>query len=140
MKNAIFKTVLITILAISFNACENDVNNDNESLNGDYTGIFTVEYSVGGDTFSNPVNLSFNSENNYQSSGNDNFIPAGGSGTYEKTTTTINFSDNNVWTANFDGNLILNGEYNYTINGNELIISANKNGVGFYKYELTKVE
>ena len=39
---------------------------------------------------------------------------------------------------NFDWNLILNGKYEFTYDGKELVISANKNDVGFYKYELTK--
>lgn len=136
MKNGIFKMLLIAIL--TFTSCNSDDdNNDNQSLNGIYTGTFTVEY-LNGDTFSNAVTVNFNEENNYQSSGNEDYFPAGGSGTYEKSNSTIEFYDINYWTANFDGNLILNGEYNYSLYDNELIISANKNDVGFYKYELVK--
>lgn len=136
MKNGIFKMLLIAIL--TFTSCNSDDdNNDNQNLNGIYTGTFTVEY-LNGDTFSNAVTVNFNEENNYQSSGNEDYFPAGGSGTYEKSNSTIEFYDINYWTANFDGNLILNGEYNYSLNENELIISANKNDVGFYKYELIK--
>jgi len=138
MKDRIYKILLITILSLTFTSCNNDDdNNDNKSLNGNYSGTFTVKY-LNGDTFSNPVAVSFNEGNNYQSSGNDNYFPAGGSGTFEKNNSTIEFYDINYWTANFDGNLILNGEYNYVDNGNELIISANKNNVGLYKYELSK--
>ena len=50
----------------------------------------------------------------------------------------ITFSDSNIWLAHFDWNLILAGEYEYSKNGNELIISANRTELGIYKYELTK--
>lgn len=138
MKNLIYKILLITVLALTFSSCNNDDDNkDNQSLNGNYTGTFTVEY-LNGDTFSNPVTVSFNKENNYQSSENEDYYPAGGSGTYVKNTSTIEFYDINYWTAHFDWNLILGGEYEYSINGNELIISANRTDLGLYKYELTK--
>ncbi|WP_027078044.1 hypothetical protein [Maribacter antarcticus] len=138
MKNRIYALIFFTILSLTINSCNSDDDkNVIENLNGNYTGTFTVEYS-NGDTFSNPVTVSFNEDNNYQSSANNDYFPAGGNGTYEKNNSTIEYYDINIWTANFDWNLILNGEYNYSINGDELLISANKNDVGFYKYELTK--
>ena len=138
MKNGIYKIMLIAILSLTFSSCNNDDdNNQNQSLNGNYNGTFTVEY-LNGDTFSNPVTVNFNDGNNYQSSGNNDYFPAGGSGTYEKSNSTIEFYDINYWTANFDWNLILGGEYDYSINGNKLIISANRTDFGIYKYELTK--
>ncbi|GAA0760784.1 hypothetical protein [Psychroflexus lacisalsi] len=137
MKNRLFKIFLIVILSLNFTSCNNDDDNrENLNLNGTYTGTFTVEY-LNGDTFSNPVTVTFSKEN-YQSSGNDDYFPAGGSGTYDKTISTIEFNDINYWTANFDAHLILGGEYEYSLNGNELIISANRPEFGFYKYELTK--
>lgn len=135
-----FKIIVITIFFLSLNSCNNDENNNlTQNLEGNYTGTFTVEY-LNGDTFSNPVTISFNGENNYQSSSNDDYYSAGGNGTYEKGNSTINFNDVNQWTANFDWNLILSGEYNYSINRNELLISAKKNDVRFYKYALIKDE
>jgi len=44
----------------------------------------------------------------------------------------------NFWTADFDWNLILNDTYDYAFDGEKLIISADKNNVGNYKYELEK--
>jgi hypothetical protein len=138
MKNDIYKIFLIAILSLNFTSCNNDDdNNGNQGLNGEYSGTFTVEY-LNGDTFSNPVTVSFNEGNNYQSSGNDDYFPAGGSGTYEKSNSTIEFYDINYWTANFDWNLILGGEYEYSMNGTELVITANRTEFGMYKYELTK--
>ncbi|SRX72822.1 hypothetical protein [Aequorivita antarctica] len=138
MKNGIYKIILIAILSLAFNSCKNDDdNNENQNLNGNYSGTFTVEY-LNGDTFTNPVTVSFDGENNYQSSGDSENIPAGGSGTYEKGNSTIDFNDINIWTADFDWNLILGGEYDYLLNGNELTISANRTELGLYKYELVK--
>jgi len=118
----------------------NKVDDIDQNLNGKYSGVFTVEYSDG-TKYSNSVTVNFSKINSYTSSGNgnsNNFYPAGGSGAYVMKESKIVFSDTNVWLAHFDWNLILGGEYNYSINGNELTISANKNDVGFYKYELKK--
>lgn len=75
MKNEIYKIFLIVILSLNFTSCNNDDdNNANQGLNGEYSGTFTVEY-LNGDTFSNPVTVSFNEGNNYQSSGNGSGSP-----------------------------------------------------------------
>lgn len=137
MKSRIFILITAAVLSLTFNACNSDDDgNITQELNGNYSGTFTVTY-LNGDTFSNPVTVEFD-EGNYQSSRNTDNFPAGGSGTYEKGNSTIEFSDINFWTADFDWNLILDGEYTYTLNENELIISANKNEVGFYKYDLLR--
>jgi hypothetical protein len=141
MKYKIYKISLIAIFSLTFNSCSNDDNtNESQSLSGNYSGTFTVEY-LNGDTFSNSVSVNFGENNNYESSGNGNnndFYPAGGKGSYEINNSEITFSDSNIWLANFDWNLILAGEYEYSKNGNELIISTNKTELGIYKYELTK--
>ena len=131
MKSGIYKLIFIIALSLTAYSCNtDDDNNTNQDFNGTYNGTFTVEYA-NGETFSNPVIVSFTKENAYQSSQNNDFFPAGGNGTYEKGNSTINFTDINFWLANFDWNLILDGKYNYSKNGNKLIISANKNNVGF---------
>jgi len=141
VKSGNYKILIIAILSLTFNSCNNDDDtNESHSLNGNYSGTFTVEY-LNGDTFSNSVSVNFSGNNNYQSSGNGNnndFYPAGGNGTYEMNNSEITFSDANIWLAHFDWNLILTGEYQYSENGNELIISANRTEFGLYKYELTK--
>ncbi|OBQ54229.1 hypothetical protein JJL45_09935 [Tamlana sp. s12] len=138
MRNGIYKTLLISIFFLAFISCSNDDDsNHKQSLNGNYNGTFTVEY-LNGDTFSNSVTVRFSEGNNYQSSGNKDYFPAGGSGTYKKSNSTIEFFDINFWTTNFDWHLILGGEYEYSIKGNELILSKSKSDFGIYKYELTK--
>lgn len=60
------------------------------------------------------------------------------SGTFEFNTSSIEFHDFNYWTANFDFNLILAGEFECSTNSNKLIISANRTEFGLYNYQLIK--
>ncbi len=106
-------------------------------LNGTYEGTFTVEYSNGGLIQSNPVTVTF-SDSTYVSTVGDNRFPAGGSGNYELGINSVIFSDANIWTADFDWNLILNGEYSLRVSENTITLSANKNDVGVYTYELIR--
>jgi hypothetical protein len=140
MKTKFLRKMTILLISLVLNACNSNDDDLNQYLNGNYIGIFTVEY-IDGTIFTNDVTITFSGKNNYNSSGdgnNNDFYPAGGNGAYEKREATIKFDDTNIWLAHFDWNLILNGEYNYSIDGNYLIISAYKNDIGFYKYELEK--
>lgn len=137
MQSKLYTLLGMVLLALVVIGCSSDEEPSVPNLTGTYSGTFTVEYPDG-DTFSNSVTVSFMAENKYNSNGNDNYYPAGGSGTYEVEASKINFEDINYWTANFDWNLILNGEYDYSLNGSELIISAAKNDMGLYTYELEK--
>lgn len=137
MKSKISHIFLIAIVSFAINSCSSDDEPSTPNLTGTYSGTFRVEYQ-NGESFSNPVEVSFMSENKYNSSGNDKYIPAGGSGTYEVNESIIEFKDINYWTANFDWNLILNGEYEYSLTGDQLTLSAHKNEMGLYIYELNK--
>ena len=106
-------------------------------LNGAYEGTFTVEYLANGQTFSNPVTVNFSGDSYSSTSGADRF-PAGGNGTFEMGENSVTFSDENFWTADFDWNLILSGEYTVTETDTQIILSATKNDVGIYTYELMK--
>ena len=137
------KIWLVTFVALVFYACSNDDNNETivESLNGTYSGTFTVKYledPVFYDqlVLSNDVSIEFEN-GTFTCSNGENFIPAGGSGEYELHGNKITFNDENAWFANFDWNLILEGEYNIIQKRSVIIISARK-GIGLYKYQLTK--
>jgi len=131
-----FKSILFVGFFICVLSCGKSDDDFLATLEGEYKGTFTVEYQ-NDQTFSNPVEVSF-SGGEFSSSTGANRFPAGGNGAYEVEKNTIQFTDKNIWTADFDWNLILNGTYNYTINGNMLTLSANKNDVGLYKYVLEK--
>lgn len=112
--------------------CKKD---DLNIYDGTYKGTFTVTYSSG--TQTGQTILEFRN-GKFSCSGNSGRIPAGGSGTFSWDSNKITFNDENYWTADFDWNLILNGTYNYTFDGKNLKISASKNIVGSYKYDLVK--
>lgn len=121
-----------------FGSCESDdTNNGNPTqIEGTYSGVFTVEYINGG-SFSNPVTVTFGNGRYTSSAAADRF-PAGGTGTFELEQDNISFADENIWTADFDWNLVLNGKYEYSLTGHQLHFSAQKNDVGVYEYILTK--
>lgn len=128
-----FYIVSLLVLIISFfTGCTKDKPSIQDGI---YKGIFTVTYSNG--TQTNPVTVELKNRN-YTSSSNANRIPAGGSGTFQINKNKMIFSDDKMWTADFDWNLILNGEYEAVFDGKKLTLSANKNNVGNYWYELEK--
>ena len=123
----------LTIFSIAFlMGCDKDDINVEE---GTYKGTFTVTYSSGTQTGQTTLELK---NGKFSCSGNSNRIPAGGSGTYSFDNGKITFNDENLWTADFDWNLILSGQYDYTFDGKKLKISADKNDVGNYEYDLEK--
>jgi hypothetical protein len=137
MKSMLYKTLIGFFVAVTLVSCSLQDDIATELLQGTYTGTFTVTY-LNGTTFSNPVTVQFNERQTYVCSANNNYIPAGGSGTYQKYSTTIKFSDQNFWTANFDWNLILNGDYSYTLTPQTLTLQATISNIGIYQYQLTK--
>ena len=66
-------------------------------------------------------------------------IPGGGSGNYSINDNKIIFNEEHVWTAKFDGGLILNGEYNFSFDGEKLKFSKIYDGYAHYKYELKRL-
>ncbi|HEY4616992.1 MAG TPA: hypothetical protein VIH09_02215 [Flavobacterium sp.] len=127
-----FLIATIFSIAILLSSCDKDDLNIKE---GTYKGTFTVTYSSGTQTGQTTLELK---NGKFSCSGTSNRIPAGGSGTFSSDNNKITFNDENVWTADFDWNLILSGNYDYTFDGKKLKISADKNGVGNYKYDLEK--
>ncbi len=139
MKTKILKSLTILLFAIALIACNDDNEDSIQSLDGNYNGTFTVEYPYG--RVYNNVTVIFSKKNNYESSGNGNsndYYPSGGSGTYEIGESKITFNDINIWLANFDTHLVLDGEYDYSENEDGQISFTKNNSIGFYKYELTK--
>ena len=126
--------LLATFFSITtlFLSCKKDAM---EIKDGTYKGTFTVTYSTG--TQNGQTTLEMRN-GKFSCSGNTNRIPAGGSGTFSSDNKKITFNDENAWTADFDWNLILSGKYDYTFDGKNFILSADKNGVENYKYELEK--
>ena len=119
-------------VAVLIAGCNKD---ELDIMDGTYKGTFTVTYDSG--TQTGPTTLDLQ-DGKFSCQGNPNRIPAGGSGTFFSDKSKITFQDENVWTADFDLNLILSGQYSYTFDGRKLKIFADKNKVGYYEYDLEK--
>ena len=130
------KFLIFTVLSLSllFMSCNKD-NSGTTISEGKYKGTFTVTYNSGKQSGRTTLVLE---NGKYSCTGNSDRIPAGGSGTYSLDNGKITFAEENMWTADFDWNLILEGQYDYQCNGRNLKISADKNGVGHYEYNLVK--
>jgi hypothetical protein len=134
----IFYTVLFLLsLFLVCSSCKKDSARRMITM-GDYTGTFKVVYPS--QTQTGPVTVTFSLGNRYRSTFNPNGIPAGGSGIYSFSLLqdSITFNEMNYWTGNFDWNLVLTGKYSYTFDGSRLKIWAEKNGVGYYEYDLLR--
>jgi hypothetical protein len=121
---------------------EEDSEKEHKPLEeGVYSGIFSVHYlgdmpdSWGKGTGETTLGLK---DGRYACTGNANKIPAGGSGTYSINGNKIIFNDENGWLADFDWNLVLHGEYYYAFDGTKLRLTAIKNNVGLYEFNLDK--
>lgn len=105
-----------------------------ELTDGTYRGTFTVRY--GADTRTGETQLELK-DGTFRCAGNPDKIPAGGSGTFSAGQDTLRFYDENMWTADFDWNLILNGAYRYTFDGKKLVLFTDKES-GYYTYHLRR--
>ncbi|MEP5602974.1 MAG: hypothetical protein ABJL44_18325 [Algibacter sp.] len=118
--------ILIGIIFISF-ACNSDDQNSQTEINGEYIGFF-----VRGGNNSN-VELTFNN-GNWTGESEIVKFPALCNGTYSNSGNVITFENACPWTAEFDWTLILGGEWDYSLNGNSLILTKTNGD----KYTLTK--
>ena len=115
-----FKQLLVVAFILALSGCSDKLTLD--ALSGTYTGKFHyLTSNLEKVTADAEIKLSGGS---YSSKGNTNYIPAGGSGNFEiEADKILDFKDQNVWTANFDWGLILNGRYKYELNGDSLILT-----------------
>ncbi len=128
---------LLLTLAIA-GCAKNDPTTD-DKLSGKFAGRFTTFNSnpaYNSITHTGDVTVTF-TESSYQSSGNSNYIPAGGVGTFSINRQQLIFNDPNVHTANFDSNLLLNGTYDYSISKDTLVMDK-VIATQHYKYVLVK--
>jgi hypothetical protein len=125
MKTKIYFFLTLLIITVSCNKSEEVTNSPN--TNGNYTGIFERNGIISNVNL-NLVDGSFNGQSATQK------YPALCNGTYLISGNTITFDSNCAWTADFDWSLILDGEWNYNMNGNILILTKSNGD----KYTLTQ--
>ncbi|WP_276364094.1 hypothetical protein [Daejeonella sp. H1SJ63] len=117
-------------------------------LDGSYKGFFY--YIPAGGTqitkSAEEVSVILNGKE-YTSTGSTGRIPAGGTGKYSVLSNNIvQFQDERVWTADFDWNMILNGNYRYEVKNDSLILTRNfelcsscNTTNGLYQYRLKRI-
>lgn len=90
-------------------------------ITGKYVGTFN--YVIGDKTIisTGPAQITFG-PTTYNSIGQTDKKPAGGSGTYTFNPDAITFTDKQVWTADFNWSFILKDEYAYQAKGDSLIL------------------
>lgn len=109
------QTYLLLVFYLLITACEKDQSLSN--FEGSYNGIFNA--SSYGLKINTPTEIAFA---NGRFTVNEGYKM--GSGTYKIISNgVVEFSDENFWTAEFDWALLLNGEYDYKINGNNLVLT-----------------
>lgn len=108
----LFALALGTLLV----SCDKEKENSPElAFRGSFSGHF---HRTGMDTI--PVFLDF-AENTYSGYSSRTKYPAICRGSWQTSGTTISFTDSCTWTADFDWTLILNGNYNFSIENDNRI-------------------
>ncbi|ARS40778.1 hypothetical protein CA265_14370 [Sphingobacteriaceae bacterium GW460-11-11-14-LB5] len=92
-------------------------------LDGNYTGVLVITNSTRSVPVTRPISISLQGGKFNITPGADaNLKPSGGKGTYTFKNGIGYFTDEGIWTADFDWNMILNGEYDIRSSGVDLTL------------------
>lgn len=133
MKNLIYLSVLASLLF----ACKKD---DTKDFNGNYSGTFRT--LVNGKLVMSDFDVSLQSKQFKVTKGDKK-----GSGSYQSSKVNeLSFTDQNMWTADFNWNVLLNGSYTTEIKGDSLILTKNPPSgplalpeYNYYQYRLKRI-
>lgn len=118
MKNGF---LLLVLLCVGLVSCDkNEANTQAALKSGTYTGEFS-RFSPDGRCIPTPVTLVIEN-NSFNGFSEITKSPAIGAGSYKLAGTEIEFTDQRVWTAEFDWTYVLNGKYKFKTIGDEVII------------------
>lgn len=106
-------------LGFSF-GCKKPTNVD-VLTEGNYTGVLVITNSMKSVPVTQPISISLK-DGEFNITPNANLKPFGGKGTYTFKNKIGYFTDDGVWTADFDWNMILNGEYDIRSSGVDLTL------------------
>jgi hypothetical protein len=138
LKNSFMKRVLFLLSVITLTAFQCS-DSEEPVMEGSYSGQFN-RISTSAQHYPSNVTLKL-TDGSFSGTSSVNYFPGICKGSYSVDGTKILFRDSCVWTANFDWSLILNGEFNYTLKGDSLILIKNYHDKGNYDiYKLTKLE
>jgi len=136
----LFSTIWIILLTSI--GCESLHNESDKIPDGLYIGTFQRQLAFGGGDTAH-VTITFSSGSWTGQSDKPNY-PALCHGTYKIEAHKIIFTNNCVFTADFDWTLILSGNYDFTLNGNQIKIVRSDLGptsdTWIDNYTLTKQE
>jgi len=123
MKDLIALVALAGLLLLT--GCQdNPTTSDSVQIEGEYNGTFTITYHVGTDsarTETGAVEFSFD-DGRYDVDGEQRYLPPRGGGKYT-IGSSINLTDRELHTAEFDWSLILNGSFDYEMKENTLTMT-----------------
>ena len=127
MKTGKFGLLIVLGIVLIMSCNKNDDENSQSEINGEYIGIFERN--------GNTSNIELNFTNGiYSGQSETEKFPAICNGNYSISNNSIEFENVCVWTAEFDWTLILDENWNYTIENNILIMTKSNGD----KYTLTK--
>ncbi|KQM77256.1 hypothetical protein ASE74_18610 [Pedobacter sp. Leaf216] len=114
--------ILLFALALLSFGCKKATTVD-VLLDGHYTGVLVITNSVKSVPETRPISITLKDGRfNIMPNANSNLKPYGGKGTYTFENGTGYFTDEGIWTADFDWNMILNGEYDIRSSGVDLTL------------------
>jgi hypothetical protein len=108
-------------LALLIISCDDDTTDQPEPIQGTYTGQFRRVSPTSDGRVTN-VTLKLD-DHSFSGESDLGRYPAICMGTYTITGDKINFTNECVWTADFDWTLILNGAFEIEQEGNELVLT-----------------
>ncbi|MDG1194002.1 MAG: hypothetical protein P8N27_00680 [Polaribacter sp.] len=127
MKTGKFRLILVLGIILIMSCNQNDDENPQPEINGEYIGIFERN--------GNTSNVELNFTNGIYSGESETVkFPAICNGNYSISNNSIEFENVCPWTADFDWTLILSENWNYTLESNNLIMTKSNGD----KYTLTK--
>ena len=131
------KRILAVLLGLMvlIASCE-EAETNHAPLNGTYTGTFS-RTSPEAKYRSATVTLILKGSN-FEGGSSIEKYPAICKGTYQISGHEIEFTNTCPWTAEFEWTYILSGKFNFTTQGDELIISRDYNGLIFDTYKLKR--
>ena len=127
MKTGKFRLILVLGIILIMSCNQNDDENPQPEINGEYIGIFERN--------GNTSNVELNFTNGIYTGESETVkFPAICNGNYSISNNSIEFENVCPWTADFDWTLILSENWNYTLESNTLIMTKSNGD----KYTLTK--
>ncbi|RLJ72897.1 hypothetical protein [Pedobacter alluvionis] len=120
--------ICILLFALILSLGCKKTTNINVLQDGNYTGVLVITNSVKSVPETRPISISLrDGKFNITPSADTKLKPSGGKGTYSFKKGIGYFEDAGVWTADFDWNMVLNGEYDIRSSGVDLTLRKRLN-------------